>query len=395
MKKLFLTFLFLVAVLDAKSQTLHAIMVSDVEDPKLGGISLRDEEAILQILKTAERGTGMKLETYYLNRSSFTAKAVRETLSQMRVDSRDVVFFYYTGLGYYPGSNDKFPTLKLKESALRPLLFFLNDNSLSLDEVGDILQNKGARLNVVMADCRDTVEDLMITEGGIIFDEDMRDVFLKKLFLGSCGLVKVPSATKGKQVWANQSQFGIGSVYTSNFNSTFNDLLEAQFNGVRQATWPQVMRSAESNGIYPRNDDRSRRVDTQQAVYEIKACSASQQRRTTRYAAYKYSLTVGNIQSKLDRYRKSGGDFEKLSDEISRAFRRNAKINLVRKNKYPDSYPQAKKTEAKMSVADFLAQFKSTSAQIQAVYPEFGSFQRTPNKEYLTELTIIEVFDEL
>jgi len=392
MKWIILLLLFL--SFSVKSQTLHAIMVSDVEDSKLGGISLVDEKQILQILKTAESGTGLKLQTYYLNRGSFTANAVRETLKQMRVGNRDVVFFYYSGLGYYPGQNDRLPTFKLKENALRPLLFFLNNNPLSLDEVGDILQDKGARLNIVMADCRDTAEDLMTIDKGITFDEDMREVTLKKLFLGSCGLVKVASAERGKQVWANQGQFGIGSVYTENFNSTFRGLLEAQFYGVRQATLPQILKNTESNGIY-RNDNSSRLVDTQKAVYEIKACSASQRRRTTPYASYKYSLTVGDIQSKLDTYRKSGGDYEKLSDEISRAFNRNAKVNLVRKNKYPDSHPQAKKTEKEMSVADFLAQFKSASSQIQSVYPDFGSLKRTPNKEYLTDLTITEVFEEL
>ena len=393
MKWIILLLLFL--SFSVKSQTLHAIMVSDVEDPKLGGISLVDEKQILQILETAESGTGLKLQTYYLNRGSFTAKAVRETLKQMRVDSRDIVFFYYTGLGYYPGQNDKFPTFKLKENALRPLLFFLNNNPLSLDEVGDILQDKGARLNVVMADCRDTAEDLMTIDAGITFDEDMREVTLKKLFLGSCGLVKVASAERGKRVWANQGQFGIGSVYTENFNSTFKSMLQAQFNGVRQATWPQILKNTESNGIYLRNDNSFRLVDTQKAIYEISACSASQRRRTTRYATYKYSLTVGDIQSRLDRYRKSGGDYEKLSDEISRAFSRNAKINLIRKNKYPESHSQAKKIEEEMSVADFLAQFKSASTEIQAVFPDFGSLKRTPNKEFLTDLTITEVFEEL
>ncbi len=392
MKNLLLAFFIFAVSFEAFPQTLHAILVSDVEDPKLGGISLSDEATILEILKNAEGGTGLKLQTYYHNTSSFTAKAVRETLNQMRVGPKDVVFFYYTGLGYYPGPNDKFPTFKLKENALR--IFSNNDLMLSLDEVGDILQSKGARLNIVMADCRDTVEDLMTIAATTNLDEDVSAIFLKKLFLGSCGLIKVASAGKGKEVWANQGQFGIGSVYTENFNSTFKGMLEAQFNGVRQATWPQILENAESNEIYPRKDDRSRRVDTQKAVYEIRACSASQRRRTTRYATYKYSLTVGDIGSKLDKYRKSGGDYEKLSDEISQAFYRDAKINLVQKNKYPESHPQAKKTEGEMSVADFLAQFKSASSQIQSVYPDFGSLQRTPNKEYLTSLSITEEFEE-
>uniref|UniRef100_UPI0035943283 hypothetical protein n=1 Tax=Persicitalea sp. TaxID=3100273 RepID=UPI0035943283 len=245
-----------------------------------------------------------------------------------------------------------------------------------------------------MADCRDTAEDLETPQSGVVLDEDMGEVFLKKLFLGSCGLVKVASAGRGKRVWAS-SEFGIGSVFTENFNRYFKILPYAQFHGVRQATWPQILKNTESNGIYSRNDNRLRELDTQQAVYEIKACSASQRRQTTRYATYKYSRTVWDIQSMLDSYRISGGDYKKLSDEISRAFSRDAKINLVRKNKYPESHPQAKKIEAEMNVADFLAQFKSASSQIQSVKPDFGNFKRTPNKEYLTELTITLEFDEL
>lgn len=236
MRKTFLALLFLGLALDAFPQTLHAIMVSDVEDPKLGGISLSDEKAILQILKTAEGGTGMRLKAYYHNRGSFTAKAVRETLRRMRVVSRDVVFLFYTGLGYYPGKNDKFPTFKLKENAFRQLLFFMDNDPLSLDDVGDILQSKGARLNVVMADCRDRAENLMTNDRNTILDEDMREVVLKKLFLGSCGLVKIASAKEGQKVWGYGRPSG--SMYTFLFNKAFEELLESGFDGMRQATWP-------------------------------------------------------------------------------------------------------------------------------------------------------------
>jgi hypothetical protein len=394
LKKLLLALLLLGVAFDATSQTLHAIMVSDVEDPKLGGVSLSDEAAILHILETAEWGTGLKLKTYYHNRSSFTASAIRETLENLRVRSRDVVFFYYTGLGYYPDATSQFPAFKLKESALRPLLvFFSRKPPLSLNEVGDILQQKGARLNVVMADCRDRGEDLMTYGGTTTVDEDIGHVFLKKLFLGSCGLVKVASAGQGKPVWANQGKWGNGSVYTGRFTSTIEDLLRAQFLGVRQATWPQVLKSSESIYIDPRKEGIP--SSRQKAIYEIKSCTASQHRHTTRYASYRYSITAGGIEQKLNTLKASGGSDEKLTDEIRRAFRRNAKIELICKNKYPASDARAKRVTERMNIDQYFVHFKKNTDQIKYVGTLLNSVKRTPNKEYLTGLTFIETYDEL
>jgi len=273
MKWILLVLLFL--SFSVKSQTLHAIMVSDVEDPKLGGVSLRDEETILQILKSAESGTGLELKTYYHNRASFTAKAVRETLSQMRVGAKDVVFFYYTGLGFYPDANSQFPTFKLKESFMQRLP--VGKPPPSLDEVGDILQQRGVRLNVVMADCRNTTASFSDYPGPIP-DEDVRNVFWKKLFLGSCGLVKIASAKEGQKVWGDGRPSG--SMYIFLFNKAFEELLESGFDGIRQATWPQFLKKTETHPktldmdffSFDPNDYK------QTPLFEIKACTASQRR---------------------------------------------------------------------------------------------------------------------
>ena len=206
MKNLFLTLFLFGAAFNATSQTLHAILVSDVEDPKLGGISLSDEDLIKQILETAKSGAGLKLRTYPHNRASFTASAIRETLENLPVLPQDVVFFYYTGLGFYPEAGSQFPSFKLKENVLQRLSG--RNPPLSLDEVGDILQQKGARLNVVMADCRDTTLSYS-TYPSPIPDEDVSQVFWKKLFRGSCGLVKIASAKKGQKVWGGENAWWI------------------------------------------------------------------------------------------------------------------------------------------------------------------------------------------
>ncbi len=369
-----------------KSQTLHAIFVSDVEDPKLGGISLKDEEKILQILKTAESGTGLKLKEYYHNGASFTASAIRDRLKNLPIQPKDVVFFYYTGLGFYPDGNSQFPAFKLKENTLQRLTG--SKPPLSLDEVGDILQQKGARLNVVMADCRDTIEDLGIKLPKLILDEDIRQVFLKKMFLGSCGLVKIASAKKGQPVLA--TEFG-GSVYTANFSSTFKILLNNNFDGVRKAIWPRFLESTKT--LYFSRKDYAPLDET--SVIEINACTASQHRLTTPYASYEHAITAGKIEEMLKNYKDNGGDYEKLDDRIKKAFHPNAKIELITKNKYPASDSRAIWLTEQMSIDEYLAHFKKHADQVKYIDTDLSSVKRNPNYEYITSLTFIETYDEL
>jgi hypothetical protein len=385
-------FLFSFLSLDATSQTLHAIFVSDVEDPKLGGISLKDEERILQILKTAEWGTGLKLETYYHNRASFTASAIRDRLKSLPVQPRDVVFFYYTGLGFYPEGKSQFPAFKLKENVLQRLTG--SEPLLSLDEVGDILQQKGARLNVVMADCRDSTLEFSIYPGPLL-DEDVKEVSLKKLFLGFCGLIKIASAKKGQKVWGDT---GNGSLYTFIFNEfAFRDCLQFGFIGVRTATWPQLLKRAEAHPkTFDFNDFSINRASIDQTpVFEFIAGTPSQLRNTTTYPSYQNSMTPGHIAVDLKNYKDKGGNYEEVSGIISKAFYPNAEIELKRKNKYPASDPRAKQTVERMSVANYLAHFKTVANRIEEVKVDAASVKRNPNYEYITSLTIIETYDEL
>ncbi|WP_373511248.1 hypothetical protein [Persicitalea sp.] len=393
MKWILLVLVFLSS--SVNSQTLHAILVSDVEDPKLGGVSLSDEKQILQILKTAESGTGLKLKEYPHNRANFTAKAVRETLNQMRIGAQDVVFFYYTGLGYYPDANSQFPAFKLKESALQPLLsFFSSEPPLSLDEVGDILQERGARLNVVMADCRDTTLEF-ITYPGALLDEEVKKVSLKKLFLGFCGLIKIASAKKGQKVWGDT---GKGSLYTFIFNEfAFQECLQFGFIGVRAATWPKLLKRAGSHPDTLNFEYFSinRASIDQTPVFEFIAGTPNQLRNTTTYPSYQNSMTTGDIQGELLTYKREGGNYEEVSDKISKAFYPNAKIELKRENKYPSSDPRAKQAADVMSIADYLTHFKTVADRIEKVKVDAASVKRNPNWEYITSLTIIETYDEL
>lgn len=72
------------------AQTLHLIMVSDVEDKQFGRISLGDETSLMYIAETTQSYLNYQLRTVYLNRRNFTAAAVRKVLDTLRTQPNDL-----------------------------------------------------------------------------------------------------------------------------------------------------------------------------------------------------------------------------------------------------------------------------------------------------------------
>lgn len=390
MSRLYFTLLFLATVVSVSAQTLHAVLVSDVENQEFGMTSQVDEEKILTILKTASAYTGLKLKPTYLNRAQFTAPAVRKALAALPVQPKDIVFFYYTGPGTYASSTSKFPSFQLKENVLQQVTARLAPRPLlSLDEVGNILQKKGSRLNIVLADCRNSADSLEVLLGTSGPDEDLRRVYIKKLFLGSCGLVKVASAAKDQKVWA---RLGDGSVYTDAFVSLFDSELRGGFPAIRQANWPQFLAMKKSVDVWVEKSDIIRQ---QESVYEIIPGTTAQQRLTTRYPAYINSRSVGEVQTKINDYLSDKVDFLNLKNEIDRAFLKNAPIHVISRNKYPASDARSQRKEYQTTIGAYLEHVREKVSEIKEIEVDFTSLKRTPNYEYIAALTFIETWEEV
>jgi len=106
-------------------------------------------------------------------------------------------------------------------------------------------------------------------------------------------------------------------------------------------------------------------------------------------------MTAGRVSGALFVYGREGENYEQLRDRISKAFSRNAKIELIRKNRYPASDPRSKKVVEQMSIEDYLQYFKTAAPLVKDLNADLSSVQRTPNYEYITSLTLIETYDEL
>jgi hypothetical protein len=177
----------------APAQTLHLIMVSDVENKQFGKTSLGDEYALLNVAETTRSYLNYQLNTIYLNRRNFTAVAVRRVLDTLRTQPNDLIFWYYSGPGGYPAaSQSQYPSFWLKDRKTMPL---------SLDEVALLLEQKKVRLVLAMADTRSKFPKRIDQVLPMIISEDLRKLIVEKLFLSFCGVVKVASTRRGETAY--------------------------------------------------------------------------------------------------------------------------------------------------------------------------------------------------
>lgn len=231
MRKLIYAFLLITISLISRGQTLHVLLVMDQaeKDKNLGRISQADEKQINDVIQTMGSGINYRIKKEYIMNDEIDPDAIRNKINSLSVNSSDIVFFYYSGDGYYPDSKSKFPTIKPRESTLTSIVpsgirSLWEDEPLSIKEVGDLLKSKGGRLNIVMADCRDNTIKVPVIPPprGTEMDVSSSRSILNKLMKSECGLVIVASSHDAQPVWAAAPVSG--SVFTLNFKQSFDAL---------------------------------------------------------------------------------------------------------------------------------------------------------------------------
>ena len=190
MKKIFSLLLFFSLIGNLNAQTLHLILVSDYADPAFGKVTIQNEVEIEEMFTTVSKNLDYGLKTLYLNTKNqyFNSKDIVSGLSAMQTNTEDIIVFYYNGYGTYPaGKNSNFPSLKLSDT---------ENKLLSIDEVAKQLRDKNGRLVLVIADTRDTQNQLKIKTRPLRKVEDFAKLITQKIFLEQTGVFKIASSKK-------------------------------------------------------------------------------------------------------------------------------------------------------------------------------------------------------
>lgn len=233
-----LTFVFLIGFgLASQGQTLHAILMADENDAKIGQSCRKDLKIMSENMQQISNGIGYQLNLVQLSGLNFTALSLREAIQKLQVSPQDLVFFYYSGHGYnIPDNASNYPYLNVINYTQAPI---------SLDEIEQLIQAKKPRLCITLGDCCNKVMEDAKSSRGIAKPRtkeanstDQVKVILQQLFLTPSGSIKISSSKKGQYSWTMGAN---GSAYSFAFESAFEDCLL----NTQQAQWETLLKDTQ------------------------------------------------------------------------------------------------------------------------------------------------------
>jgi hypothetical protein len=224
--------------------TLHAVILADIDDNKIGESTKVDFNHIKKLVKNIASNTGMKLAEHSVTGSSLNNQNVRTIINNLPVRRNDAVIFYYAGHGKNTQTGTKWPSMILK------------DQNLEFNFVVSKLQKKNPRFFLAIADtCNDfpNYKSYPITNKGNYFNTFTRQNY-QNMFLKTRGYIVASGAEPGQLSWSDSKYGGL-------FTNQFLNSLEIQLSS-SQANWNTIMKYATTTIKLPKNV-------IQQPQYEI------------------------------------------------------------------------------------------------------------------------------
>jgi len=213
--------------------TLHAILVADTNDSKIGRSTMTDLSNMHNLMKSVKENTGLTLNVKTIHGSTITLsgqgyKKVTQAVNQLSVGSQDVVVFYYSGHGgRFSSDKSKWPSLAVEGQSTR------SNRLIPLKDIIDKLKQKKPKFFIVIADSCNSVID---TERFLPRPAGQKKEAYQKLFLGYKGYL-IASASKARQYAFGDPQNG--GLFSQAFHAHLNEALVSS-----QPTWKGIMDKA-------------------------------------------------------------------------------------------------------------------------------------------------------
>ena len=205
-------FMFMVLSQSLGAQTFHAIIFADTEDERIGKSTNLDLNNVSNMLVEAQSSLKGEMEfIYYIYPESYCSpQNLRKVLDNIRCQSDDVVFFYYSGHGVRSvDDTSPYPQMCLGLS--------LDEQSkmISVEGVDRAIARKKPRLRFVITDCCNSEDEfvtpkLEISKGNSVVNSKKKGNY-SKLFLEKYGNVIVTSSKAGETSSCNEE---IGGFFT-------------------------------------------------------------------------------------------------------------------------------------------------------------------------------------
>lgn len=241
MKRQMFCLLLCLICIRAGSQTFHAIMFCNTQNPSIGKSVQQDFQKMRIEFKSMANFIGYKYAPYEFKDNKFNRQNLEKTINNLKCGPDDIVFFYYSGHG----------GRSRREKTDYPQMELLVDGSRGGDERTDLyplynvkerIKAKHPRLTIVMGDlCNSyangiTPKEIALDKGPTL-KTGGKSQFYKDLFFKMKGDIIATSSKPGE----TSAAYDFGGAYTYVFLGVLQIMVEK---GV-DASWETLLENAQ------------------------------------------------------------------------------------------------------------------------------------------------------
>lgn len=256
-----------------KTTTLHLVIVANTNDPDIGTSCMLDKDRTLKLFSDLAEFMGIKLNAQTIFGNDYNIQNVKNALAGLKPSPQDIVIFYYSGHGFSNNDQYQYPYISLRSKSFQSL----EQNAINVEEIYNVIKQKGAKVSLVISDCCNTLPETTAAVSGEValtrsssLGWSLNNCF--QLFLPSAPVaILMTAAQKGEMSAGNNSY---GGFFTFHFRTSLLNFLSPthEFTGV---SWKKLIDEAQTqtikkaNNTLCNNPDGSRAKCVQHPVYRI------------------------------------------------------------------------------------------------------------------------------
>lgn len=222
---------------------LWAILLADTKDERIGKEDSIDIRNIGCELSAICRCIGIEcIIKCITGEDTYHKINLVRAIENIKPSSNDIVFFYYNGHGFrWDDQKDYYPMMSLYDSKKT----FSNQYVVAVTDVYNAIVAKGARLNLIFADCCNSKfgENAPLQQGNTLFSRVSNNVSISRmndLFINSKGTLLAAAAQPGEYAYSFSDY---GSAFTQAFIKKLRNELSSN-NTSAEANWKNIIDGA-------------------------------------------------------------------------------------------------------------------------------------------------------
>ncbi|MEO5997846.1 MAG: caspase family protein [Chitinophagaceae bacterium] len=254
------------------------VIAANTIDPTIGKGCAVDIDSIREMFRKLSGKMNFNFIELIIQGVDYGKENILGAIDMITPGNNDIVVFYYSGHGfsYKMDTSKKYPQVDLRSHPASDKIDVINAHTENLADLFELVKRRGARLNIVIGDCCNSlIKFKRKFKGGIeaLKNEKKAPVVINKkscevLFCDYTASILVAAAGKGEYAVSDDA---LGSLFTYSFSKSLKLLMKKNVDKSGGLPWGKLLE--ETTGIA---QDLSKTYDigngvagNQKAIYNI------------------------------------------------------------------------------------------------------------------------------